>query len=280
MHEKISEFLQTRIDAGDFPSAVYLVAEKGKIKFHDALGYAVVEPERIEARPDTIYDLASLTKPLVTGLLLALKIESGAAELDDYVRHHLGELARKTFSIRDLVGHRSGLPAWIPFYVSAPGFLREIARKGSLPFSDRKLNEFVLAKIASCDESLEHAVVYSDLGFILAGFLTERLFGMAIYEAYATEISNRIGLVRTFFGNLETFRREIAASENGNEYEKQTCIEMGFFEGLKEEFRTPHSAFRIHYERVLNTSHEFRWHRRGRVFVLRCSADRRVARRL
>ena len=43
-------FLQERIDAGDFPSAVYLVAEKGDIVLHDALG-RVVEPERIEARP-------------------------------------------------------------------------------------------------------------------------------------------------------------------------------------------------------------------------------------
>ncbi|MEP7147402.1 MAG: serine hydrolase [Acidobacteriota bacterium] len=262
MQEKISEFLQARIDAGDFPSAVYLVAEKGEVVFHDALGYAVVEPERIEARLDTIYDLASLTKPLVTGLLLARKIESGAAELDDYVRHHLGELARKTFSIRDLVAHKSGLPAWIPFYLFAPGFLRERARKRSLPFSDRKLNDFVLAKIATCEESREQAVVYSDLSFILVGFLTERLFGKAIYDAYATEIINRLGLVRTFFGNLETFRREIAASENGNEYEKQTCTEKGFLQNyhpaaeaapllnkdgsLNTEIRIPQSALRNH----------------------------------
>ncbi len=263
MQEKISEFLQARIDAGDFPSAVYLVAEKGRIVFHDALGYAVVEPERIEARLDTIYDLASLTKPLVTGLLLALKIELGAADLDDHVRRHLGELARRTFSIKDLVAHRSGLPAWIPFYLFAPDFFRERARKRSLPFSDRKLNEFVLGKIATCEENPEQAVVYSDLGFILVGFLTERLFGKAIYEAYATEIINRLGLVRTFFGNLETLRREIAASENGNEYEKQTCIEQGYStnepyydpageappilnnrRGLSDEIRDPQSAFR------------------------------------
>ena len=69
--EKISQFLRERIDARDFPSAVYLVAEKGKIIFQDALGFAVVEPEKIEAQVETIYDLASLTKPLVTGLLCA-----------------------------------------------------------------------------------------------------------------------------------------------------------------------------------------------------------------
>ena len=71
MKNQISEFLQSRIEAKDFPSAVYLVAEKGEIVFRDALGFAVVEPEKIAARIDTVYDLASLTKVLVTGLLCA-----------------------------------------------------------------------------------------------------------------------------------------------------------------------------------------------------------------
>ena len=65
----ISSFLAERIAAGDFPSAVYLVAEQGKEMFADALGNAVIEPRRIPATLDTIYDLASLTKPLITGQL-------------------------------------------------------------------------------------------------------------------------------------------------------------------------------------------------------------------
>src|SRR5687767_898502 len=82
MNEAISPFLSERIAENDFPSAVYLVAEKGEIVYHDALGYAVIEPERVEAELDTIYDVASLTKPLVTGLLSAGLIESGDLTLD------------------------------------------------------------------------------------------------------------------------------------------------------------------------------------------------------
>ena len=62
----VSTFLRSRIDAGDFPSAVYVVAENGEAVFADALGDAVVAPEKYHATLDTIYDLASLTKPLVT----------------------------------------------------------------------------------------------------------------------------------------------------------------------------------------------------------------------
>src|SRR5881392_1235506 len=87
--EQISEFLQTRIDARDFPSAVYLVAEKGEIVFQDALGLAVVEPVKIEAHLDTIYDVASLTKVLITGVLCAKAIENGEMNLTDSVESFL-----------------------------------------------------------------------------------------------------------------------------------------------------------------------------------------------
>lgn len=226
MPNPISEFLRERIDANDFPSAVYLVAEKGEIVFQDALGYAVVEPERIEARIDTIYDLASLTKPLVTGLLLARAIDGGLVELGDYVRQHVGELAREEFSVEDLAAHVSGLPGWIPLYLSAPNFLRE--KSNPLRLSNSKVNEFVLNAIRETPRVFKPGVVYSDLNFILLGFLVERLFGTAIHGAFTAEVITRLRLVRTFFGNLAALRREIAASERGNEYEKQTCIEMGY----------------------------------------------------
>ncbi|MEQ1645970.1 MAG: serine hydrolase domain-containing protein, partial [Pyrinomonadaceae bacterium] len=90
MRNEIATFLSGRIDAGDFPSAVYLVAEKGVIVLHEALGHAVVEPELIEATTDTVYDLASLTKVLVTGLLMAILSERGAVSLDDRISKFLG----------------------------------------------------------------------------------------------------------------------------------------------------------------------------------------------
>src|SRR5688572_27107587 len=121
MNEQISSFLRSRIDAGDFPSAVYLVAEKGEIVFQDALGYAVVEPEQIEAKIDTIYDVASLTKPLVTGLLLAKLIESGRFGFDDDIsdiQSSNREMSLQSYTVRALATHTSGLTAWIPIYLA------------------------------------------------------------------------------------------------------------------------------------------------------------------
>ena len=163
--EQVSAFLSSRIAAGDFPSAVYLVAERARPVFADALGHAVVDPYRITASLDTIYDLASLTKPLVTGLLCARRIDEGELTLDSAVAHYLPEFERtdrQMITVRQLLTHTSGLPAWRPLYILAEGE------------RDR-----VLSVIAA--EDLEYQpgtrVVYSDLGFITLGFLLERYTG-------------------------------------------------------------------------------------------------------
>ena len=112
--QTISSLLAEQINSGDFPSAVYLVAEHGRAVFTDALGDAVREPERRPATLDTIYDLASLTKPLVTGLLCAQLVELGELTLDSSVANYLLEFDRpdkNRITIRELLTHTSGLPA-------------------------------------------------------------------------------------------------------------------------------------------------------------------------
>ena len=68
---RIEEYLRARIEAGDFPGASYLVAEGDRILAEGALGLAVQRPERIPATTTTLYDLASLTKPLAGALVAA-----------------------------------------------------------------------------------------------------------------------------------------------------------------------------------------------------------------
>lgn len=214
-NERISEFLQSRISEGDFPSAVYLVAEKGEIVFQDALGFAVVEPERIEARLDTIYDLASLTKVLVTGLLCAKLIEAGEINLSDKISKYFSEFdthKKREITVENLLVHNSGFAGWKPFYLIT-NFKSEIS------------NVIASEPLAN---PIGSTVVYSDLNFLMLGFLVEKFYEADLHNLAITEIFDRLGLTRTFFGELTTLRREIAASEFGNEYEKQTCVELGY----------------------------------------------------
>ena len=214
----ISEFLQSRIEAKDFPSAVYLVAEKGEIIFTDALGFAVVEPEKIEAKIDTIYDLASLTKPLVTGLLCAKLIERGKLNLDDKVIRFFILFNRENSSettVKNLLTHTSGFSAWKPFYL----------------MTDTRLRSIILSLIADepFENNLEARVIYSDLNFILLRFLIEDLYGGRRFEEIAEkEIFEPLNLQNTFFNPPKALQKRIAASEKGNEYEKQTCVEQGY----------------------------------------------------
>lgn len=201
--------------AGDFPSAVYVVSEKSKPVFADALGHAVVDPYRIAVSFDTIYDLASLTKPLVTGMLCAQRIEAGELTLDSSVAHYLPEFERtdrQMITVRQLLTHSSGLPAWRPLYILAEGE-----------------RERALGVIAN--EALEYKpgarVVYSDLGFIVLGFLLERLTGKGLGALARTEIIEPLKLLHTFFNPEMALQTGIAACETGNAYERETALAAG-----------------------------------------------------
>ena len=214
---EISAFLQERIDARDFPSAVYLVWEKGEVRFRDALGYAVIEPELIPAQPDTIYDLASLTKVLVTAPLAAALMKTGKIELDEPFLRYLSPLDaedKSDITIRQLAAHTSGSRGWLPFYLlvtERSEILAEILRTPLNTDSD--------------------PVVYSDLNFIALMFIIERLLDEPIDQAARRMIFDPLGLRDTYFNPPLELRHRIAASENGNEHERQTCVELGLMEG-------------------------------------------------
>src|SRR5437588_5123814 len=207
---QISTMLRSRIESGDFPSVAYVVAEHSRTVFTDALGDAVREPERRPATLDTIYDLASLTKPLVTGLLCAQLVELGELTLDSSVANYLLEFDRpdkNRLTIRELLTHTSGLPAWRPLYLLAVE------------------KESALASIANeaLDARPGERVIYSDLGFIVLGFLLERLMGGRLDELAFNRIMKPLELQHTFFNPAAATRTGVAACETGNAYERDMC---------------------------------------------------------
>ncbi|HRI04049.1 MAG TPA: serine hydrolase [Pyrinomonadaceae bacterium] len=236
MRNEIATFLNERIEAGDFPSAVYLVAEKGEIVLHEALGYAVVEPERIEAKLDTIYDLASLTKVLVTGLYAAVLLNDEDEEfnLDSKIGPFLVPDLRGSdkaeLTIRQLVTHTSRLPAWVPLYLLANSRISVPKAIAMLPFQKDEMAK----------------VVYSDLNFVLLGQAVQgtRLDHEAEYDIFTPLDLKSTAfnpLTESWCGNLD--RKRIAASEKGNQFERQTCVEQGYLEppvtaGGTDPFRT------------------------------------------
>jgi serine-type D-Ala-D-Ala carboxypeptidase len=216
----IDALLAGRIAAGDFPSAVYLVAERGRVAFAGASGFAVREPVQHAATFETIYDLASLTKPLVTGLLCARLVERGELELERAVASYLPEFApdgeKAALTVRHLLTHTSGLPAWQPLRITT-GNRRE-----------RVLETIAATALYYPTGS---RVVYSDLGFITLGLLLERISGAPLAELAQHEIFRPLELERTFFRPERAYLTGVAACElAGNAHERNMCEAEGYAE--------------------------------------------------
>lgn len=212
-NERISRFLVEQVEKRLFPSAVYLAAEKGEIIFADAIGSAVVEPEEIPAKVNTIYDLASLTKPLVVGLICAKLLETGELSLEDNLAKYFPEFSKdRKLMVKNLLTHDSGLCDWMPFYL--------------LVESREEILSFIA--LSPAEAMPGEKVIYSDLNFLVLTFLLEKIFGRRLDEIAEEEIFKPLKLCRTFYNPPKSLLREIAASEKGNEYEKSVCIERGY----------------------------------------------------
>lgn len=179
--ESIETFLRREIDLGSFASAVYAVGSSDGIETEGALGNAVAVPFRIPATLDTIYDCASLTKPLVTAALTLQAVAGGKIRLDDQFRG---------YSYRELLTHTSGLRAWMPLYAHGD-YLDTILKEG--PEAPRGTK-----------------VIYSDLNFILLWYALREL---------RIDYTVPMPIDGAMFNPPEQLRPRIAATEWGQRYE-------------------------------------------------------------
>ncbi len=185
----ISSSLQSEIARGSLPGAQYLVGEDLRIIAEDALGLAVVEPERILATLDTIYDLASLTKPLVTALLVVRFAERGVLDLNAPLARYLVEFNdkdKREITLIQLMTHSSSLPNWRPLYLEAH-------TRADVPAAIAR----ILLEPRPAHASRE--VIYSDLNYVLLGFVLERVTGERLDRLAEREIFEPLGLERTMF---------------------------------------------------------------------------------
>jgi CubicO group peptidase (beta-lactamase class C family) len=188
-HRVIQAALQSAVDDGVFPGAQLAVRLRGELQCMVVAGRLSSEPPGLPVQPTTIYDLASLTKPLATVTSVLLLIQRAKVALGDPVQGVLAELKGAPIgqaTVRELLTHRSGLPGWRPFYerLDARGMVAGLSG-GSQPVKQQVLNMIR-------DEPLIYArgerSVYSDLGFMMLGFLVERLSGMALDLWFEDEI--------------------------------------------------------------------------------------------
>ena len=212
--EILSSYLQSEIERGSFPGAQYIIGEDQQVVAEDALGCALIEPESVPVTLDTIYDMASLTKPLVTALLVTSCAERGILDLKAPLARYLCEFAgdnSREITLIQLLTHTSGLPNWRPLYLEA-----------QTPSEVPAVIARILLEPPSSRE--ERGVIYSDLNYILLGFVLERMTGEGLDQLAKREIFNPLGLKRTMFNPPAELRPEIAATEHGQTFELANAV--------------------------------------------------------
>ncbi len=177
--DPISRLLREGIQTGVFPGAVLFVRHQGQVRFHQAIGHTSSLPNASPVQIDTIYDLASLTKPLATASSLLLLVQSERVGLTQTLATILEETKDASLgqvTLSDLLSHQSGLPAWRPFYQAFPSDFP------ADPKSRQQRIDVVLELILKepIDRTSSSTSVYSDLGYILLGFVVERVTGQSL----------------------------------------------------------------------------------------------------
>jgi len=200
--------VEQAVAAGAFPGAVVLVSRAGRVLYHAAFGARSLDPERTPMRPDTIFDLSSLTKPLATTTAFMLLVREGKVALDDRVTrffHNFGVHGKTHVAFRHLLAHCSGLAPWRPYHRD----IERMERGGKIGFvASRGAKEFVYEQIHR--ERPEYEVgersVYSDLGFMLLGELIETVARQPLDRFCHERIFRPLGLRSTAFVDIASLR--------------------------------------------------------------------------
>jgi CubicO group peptidase (beta-lactamase class C family) len=112
---QIDGVVTEEIEAGHLPGAVVLVGRGNTVLYHKAFGLEVAEPFREPMQKDTVFDMASLTKPIATATAVMILVDRGKIDVNDYVSKYLPAFAcngKEQARIRHLLTHTSGLPAY------------------------------------------------------------------------------------------------------------------------------------------------------------------------
>jgi CubicO group peptidase (beta-lactamase class C family) len=193
--DKIRAILDAGVGEGAFPGVVLLVAKKGEVLFIEKAGYLSLIPDRIPVKKETIFDLASLTKPLSTTLCVMKLVDEGKLELDQSLSQLIPTPVpsdKKDLSPRLLLSHSAGFTDWRPFYLDLMAYESE-QRK-------RILREQILKDPLAYSPGEEY--LYSDLGFMLLEWIIEEITGMSMRQFVEKSFYQSLSLKRTFLSTV------------------------------------------------------------------------------
>jgi len=202
--DRIDEAVRSAVRTRKAPGAVVVVGRSDGVLFRRAYGARALVPRRETMTVDTIFDLASLTKPIATGTSVMLLVEEGRVDLDAPVSQYLPGFERNgkaRVTVRHLLLHTSGLPAVNPRRDYEQG--REAAFE----------NLFDL-RLAAGPGGIYR---YSDINYILLGEIVARVSGQPLDAFAEARIFAPLGMRETRFNPPVEWRPRVAPTEDRND---------------------------------------------------------------
>ncbi len=199
--KEINELFEKAIEDRVFPSASLLVFERGTILFKGYYGTYSYESER-KIDEKSLYDIASLTKPLVTSLSFAFLLQENELTFENEMGFYFREFKKVDklgITIRDMLAHRSGLPSHREYFKKI-----EENRWGSIIARDEIHKMALVENIGERGKTL-----YSDIDFIILGYLIEVITTKSLRDFFVENILKRLSISESdFCGNNNFAKRD------------------------------------------------------------------------
>ena len=210
VNDRIYDLLSALVEAGATPGAAVVAGTRKTVLVECAAGRLSNAADAGPVTLDTIYDLASLTKVIVTTPLVMRLYEAGRLDLDAPVRRYVPEFAggaKDRVTIADLLAHCGGLLWWTDLYRQA----RDLPTAEAMGFYLQRICELPL------DYEPRTRTVYSDLGFILLGAVLERVTGARLDRLAEDEVFVPLGMREIGYNPSAALRSRIAPTEDDPE---------------------------------------------------------------
>ena len=200
---RIGNVIQKSIEKKYYPGAVILVGYENKIIYQGIFGNQSLYPQVLPMKATTIFDIASLTKVVATTPAVMQLVEQGKLNLDAPVTTYWPEFGRydkKSITVRQLLTHTSGLPAVLPKAAA------EYEWQGK---------SIALSQIRDLEIKIKPGskYIYSDLNFIVLGFLVEKISGQSLDQYVSDNVFKKLGMQHTFYLPSEDLKNDIAPTE-------------------------------------------------------------------
>ncbi|MGH9334461.1 MAG: serine hydrolase, partial [Vicinamibacteria bacterium] len=204
--DAVEKVVAEAIEGETAPGAVFLVARRGKVVLEKAVGRLSYDEKAARATVDSLYDIASLTKVVVTTTLAMIFHERGLLDLEGPVSSYLPEFrggGKERVLVEDLLAHSGGLLWWTELYKKFEGKPPAEAKRG------------YLAAIVETplDYPPRSKMVYSDLGIMLLGEILERITGRDFEALARDEVLLPLGMNETMFRPGASLLSRIAPTE-------------------------------------------------------------------